>query len=148
MSIENLYKFIYLISNHFSVSFRLSYSNENNFEFPTLDEIFILRKNRGVYKWFCDTILPEVIGSREFAKLCEFEPLSNFITISDEAFVLVCMENYYEKLQNKVQKEFVSDESNLEEIIVPNPTPLYTKPGASPHKRSFKGSFKYSGWTV
>ena len=136
----------------------MSYTETIDFEIPTIEEIFLLRRNRGVYKWVCNNILPEVIGYREFVKLCNYEPLHKFITISDEAFILLCIKNYYNTIKYKVQTEMFNinnktqnNNSNnqllLEEKNKGTP-PLYTKAGATTKASAPSTCFKYSGWTV
>ena len=88
-----------------------SCQNENmDFVCPP-EEVFKLRKKvptvcedgrtvlmpNSAYLDFCDYMLPSVVGKLEWKK-CKFrKKLSEFVTILDEAFVLLAFENNYER---------------------------------------------------
>ena len=114
---------------------------------PSVDQILFLRKNRTIYRWFCNNILPEVIGSHEFHKLMRYELLSKFITVSDEAFALLCFKNYYSVIYYKLLQKEGTDNEDAEEFSKKK-EPLYTKQGATQKSRELSGCFKYSGWTM
>ena len=139
---------IFYIHSHMILDFfLLSLDNENEFDMPSVDQIFFLRKNRTIYRWFCNNILSEVIGNVEFQKLMKYELLSKFVTVSDEAFALLCFKNYYAFVHyNVLQKEGMDDEDV--EKLNKKVAPLYTKQGATRKSRKSKGCFKYSGWTM
>ena len=67
-----------------------------------------------MYRWFCQNILCEVIGNRQFTKICKYEPISKFITVSDEAFALVCLKNYYEVIKEKVLQSLKEDNNETQ----------------------------------
>ena len=136
-----------MYSHIFSDFFLLSLNNESDFNMPTLDEIFFLRKNYSMYRWFCNNILPEVIGFTEFKKLANYEHLSKFITVSDEAFVLLCFKNYYFPVHYEALKKMKDEDEIVDEIKKKN-VPLYTRSGAYGNSQGMNSCFKYSGWTV
>ena len=79
----------------------------------------------------------EVIGNRRFTKICEYEPITKFITISDEAFTLVCLKNYYEVIKNKVLQSLKDDNNQTQNESEKDDIPaLCTKAGAVSIKKS------------
>ena len=101
-----------------------------------------------MYRWFCENILWEVVGNRQFTKICEYEPITKFITISDEAFALVCFKNYYEAIKDKVLQSLKDNNSQTQNELEKDDIPtLYTKAGAVSKKKSSTACYKYSGWT-
>ena len=114
-----------------------SLDKSNNFTIPTLHEIMFLRNNRSTYKWFLDYIIPAVVGKKYFNDLIYDKYVSEIITVSDEAFGLLCFSNYYESI--------------LLNLTSPNKTkqtkPLYTKSGSISVKGNSNIVFKHCGWT-
>ena len=101
-----------------------------------------------MYRWFCENILCEVIGNQQFTKICKYEPITKFITVSDEAFALVCLKNYYEVVKNKVLQSLKNDNNQTQnESEKKINSALYTKAGAVSVKKSLTACYKYSGWT-
>ena len=101
-----------------------------------------------MYRWFCENILCEVIGNRRFTKICEYEPITKFITVSDEAFTLLCLKNYYKVIKDKVLQSLEDDNNQTQNESEKDDIPaLYTKAGAVSKKKSLTACYKYSGWT-
>ena len=101
---------------------------------PSLQAIFLLREDKGTYRWFCDTFLKEIHGKREFDKITTMQNLSDYITVSDEAFALITVQNSYEKIESAI-----TGNSNVKS--------KYTKSGATPHGKNELFGFKYGGWS-
>ena len=127
----------------------LYFDEDSEFEIPSIQEILLLRQNKITYKWFCNTILPEVVGNREFFSVCNYEKLSKITTTSDEAFAIICFENYFESIMFDVKEKTNFHTANINETddITKRPVSLYTKAGATPHERMKNGAFQFSGWT-
>ena len=87
--------------------------NENNQSIPTLDEILELRQpptwnptdnrqlaNNKAFVFMVDFIFGSVIGKRQWKRNKLIMPVSKQLTVSDEAFVLLVLENNWEILNN------------------------------------------------
>jgi hypothetical protein len=64
---------------------------------PTLDELALLSKGGAAYQWVCEDLLPFVVGYKRWCKCYFKEPISNFATGTDEAFLMVTLENNYRR---------------------------------------------------
>ena len=87
--------------------------NENNQSIPTLDEILELRQpptwnptdnrqltNNKAFVFMVDFIHGSLIGKRQWKRNKLIMPVSKQLTVSDEAFVLLVLENNWEILNN------------------------------------------------
>ena len=87
--------------------------NENNQSIPTLDEILKLRQpptwnptddrqltNNKAFVFMVDFIYGSLIGKRQWKRNKLIMPVSKQLTISDEAFVLLVLENNWAILNN------------------------------------------------
>jgi hypothetical protein len=54
------------------------------------------------YEWLCSTLIPCVVGWKAWNKKRYKEPLSDIATCSDESFVLLTLENNYERWLGEV----------------------------------------------
>ena len=80
--------------------------------------------------------------------MCKYEPITKFITVSDEAFALVCLKNYYEVIKNKILQSLKDDNNQIQNESEKDDIPaLYTKAGAVSIKKLLTACCKYSGWT-
>lgn len=124
----------------------------------SVNDIFMLRLNQPGYIWFCNTILPEIlsIDIREFFNVSQKKKFTTIVTVSDEAFALLCFKNYFNCLKYKVEmveKQTIESSNGNDmprENTLTNNTivkPLYTRAGATAHQRVQSGWFKYSGWS-
>ena len=57
------------------------------------------------YEWFTSNFLPAVVGSRCWNAHYRKDTLSTFVSISDEAFALVCYENNYARWDDMFEKK-------------------------------------------
>ena len=48
------------------------------------------------YRWFLKIMVPVVVGRLKWRSLCASEPLSKFVTATDEAFGLVVLDKSWE----------------------------------------------------
>ena len=69
--------------------------------FPTLDELLALSAGGLSYQWLCHKLLPFVVGSKNWNKRYLKEPLSDVATCSDETFVLLTLENNYQRWKDE-----------------------------------------------
>jgi hypothetical protein len=68
---------------------------------PTLDDIMELSKDPDTYKWMCLKLLPFVVGHKIWIKQCYKSTISAIATCSDETFVLLTLENNYDRWQDE-----------------------------------------------
>ena len=60
----------------------------------------MLRKDPECYGWMLDNIAPLVVGSWKYKEESKRVPPTKWMTPSSEAFVVLCMENYYNNIQD------------------------------------------------
>jgi len=54
-------------------------------------EIMMKRQNEKAYTTFCETVLPMVIGKNVWRHKCYTQLLSEYVSVSDEAFALLLL---------------------------------------------------------
>src|SRR5687767_14558934 len=62
--------------------------------------VSIVDTRRKAITMYCDFVtffVAPVVGKKRFESLCHREPLSNFVTISDEALALLIFQNNYDR---------------------------------------------------
>ena len=70
-----------------------------------MTDILTLRSGVDTYGWFVSQFLPAVVGSRCWNANYRKNTISSFVTVSDEAFALVNMENNYARWQDMFIKQ-------------------------------------------
>jgi len=75
----------------------MAYHKKKRKEFPTLEEILLLSKGGNKYRWLCSKMMKCVIGCNVWNRRYFKEPLSDIATCSDEAFLLLTIENNNER---------------------------------------------------
>jgi len=76
---------------------------------PSLDELMLKRQKEDTFMVFADTFLSRVVGMSIWRKNCAKLPISEMATISDEAFTLLLLENYWEGWSTKNLDEYKSE---------------------------------------
>jgi len=76
---------------------------------PSLDEIMLKRQKEDTFLVFADTFLSRVVGMAFWRKHCAKLPISEMATISDEAFTLLLLENYWDQWSTKNLDEYKSE---------------------------------------
>ena len=117
-------------------------ANRGGTPIPPLSDILKFHdKNYDVYFWVCTTMMKSVVGTLEWNPRHKKELLSNIATRSDEAFLVLTLENNYDRwMQESTMGDDEDSRKNLSEA-------LYTNSGAS--KSVGKGSSRrYHGWSV
>ena len=94
----------------------------------TLEEMQKAREDMDNFHKFCKLFLSSMVGRHKYNKKVHLHTISEIATASDEAFVLLCLENSLDRWQHEHEKP--------EEV---KKTPVYT---ASPAEAS-----KYGGWS-
>ena len=65
--------------------------------FRTLEDFQALRKKKETFKHFCEQFLSIVVGVVTWRQQSLVKNVSQIATVSDEAFVLLCLENNWDK---------------------------------------------------
>ena len=116
-------------------------NNEEDKNMPTMKEILKLSKDQDVYCWFCDTFMKAVVGHNVWNHRAHNESLSEVATESDKAFLLVVMENNYDRWTSEA-KIPAREERRAARL----PEALYTNSGSS--KMEGRGSNRrFGGWS-
>ena len=109
--------------------------------FPTMDMFHELSNEGAVYQWLCATFIKCVVGSNQWARRAHKELLSEIATESDESFVLLTLENNYERWTNEFNLA-ADDEEGRKRL----PEARYTNSGSS--KKNGQGSSRrFHGWS-
>ena len=66
-------------------------------EFPTLDDMMSLSDGGEAYKWTCAKFMPFVVGFKNWKRLMRTQKISQMATCSDESFLLLILENNYDR---------------------------------------------------
>ena len=68
-----------------------AYKERDNF--PSLEDIILLRENQDGWNFICDEFLPSVVGIANCERKAVTEEVSKFATVSDIAFIVLTLEN-------------------------------------------------------
>jgi hypothetical protein len=66
----------------------------------SLEEIQMLREDPVSYAWMLDNIAPLIVGNVKYKEECKQVVPTSWMTPSSEAFALLCLENYYDNIQD------------------------------------------------
>jgi hypothetical protein len=94
-----------------------------------------------LHKYF----LPSVVGKVKYSQRKAAARLSDFVTVSDEAFALLCIANTYDKVVFKYFKE-QPDVLNWDHDNMPSPPDVIESKYTD--KRVDKASSKLQGWSI
>lgn len=97
----------------------------------TLKEFLEMRRNQDVYTMFVKTFLKPVYSLKWKAKRCQKDNqgVADMVTISDEAFVLLALENNYERwldINNKSKNSYSTLKQGRSAFIDSDVMPKYT----------------------
>jgi hypothetical protein len=87
-----------------------------------------LRKDPESYAWLLDNIAPLIVGSEKYKADYKRVPPTSWMTPSSEAFAVLCLENYYDNIQ-----DIASNRSTVRK-------PLWTNKGL--------GAKRNQGWSL
>jgi hypothetical protein len=82
---------------------------------PNLDRIQSMRTKPESYAYFCVHFIPAIVGERNWTKLCRAtmgvkETFKRLVTVSDEAFALLLLENYWDRWVAEWEEKKKADE--------------------------------------
>jgi hypothetical protein len=69
-------------------------------ELQPMVKIRMLRGDPTTYKWLLDNIVPLIVGVKYFKSECRKVLPTKWLTTSSEAFAVLCVENYYQHVQD------------------------------------------------
>ena len=78
---------------------------------PTLEDIMLKRDKEETFFVFADSFLSRVVGVAYWRKHCAKMTIRDMATISDEAFALLLLENYWESWSTKNVEEYKTEVS-------------------------------------
>jgi hypothetical protein len=112
---------------------------------PSMSEIMELSENAKTYQWVCSTLLKCVVGNTLWNRRYYKESLSDIATCSDEAFLLLTLENNYMRWLDewkwlKNNRDVEKEERTPKQFR----TALYTNSG---HSQKNGRSKRFSGWS-
>jgi hypothetical protein len=109
--------------------------------FHSLELLLLLSKGGEAYKWLCSHFLKCVVGSKPWARRHHRESLSDVVTESDESFVLLTLENNYDRW---CQEFTLAPHDNEGRSLLPESR--YTNSGSS-NKVGKGSSRRFHGWS-
>jgi hypothetical protein len=113
-------------------------------EFYSLDDLLGLSKVGEPYMWLCSVLLPRVVGWKIWIKRNTKQRLREVATCSDEAFVLLTVENNYDRWLCEADWMVKNQGMEKEDQAVKNfPDAKYTNSGRS---RRNGRSRRLQGW--
>ena len=115
-------------------------------DLPTVRSMLSLRKNNKNeinqnYVVFCEKFLRCIVGIKIFRSSCKKHKLSTYVSLSDEAFALLLLENSEHRWNSEIELKKNGNEV-VEEFLLPT---KYTGAGKSKQQKGFTKKFK--GWT-
>jgi hypothetical protein len=87
----------------------------------------LLRQDPDSYAWMLDNIAPLIVGNGKYREECKRVLPTSWMTPSSEAFAVLCLENYYDNIQ-----DIASNKSTISK-------PLWTNKGL--------GAKRNQGWS-
>ena len=69
----------------------------------TLEQVLHAREDMGSFELFCETFLSNVVGRNTYNSKVGKNRISNFATVSDEAFAIVCLENSIDRWNDEAE---------------------------------------------
>lgn len=76
-------------------------------EIPSLDEILEMRENIEIYTQICDHLLPPIVGKIKMKQLSADSPMTTYAQRTDEAFLLLLLENNWEKWNGEDENKVI-----------------------------------------
>ena len=117
---------------------------------PSMKAILRMSEDEETYIWVCCKFIKCVVGADNWKSNCFRRPVSEFVTNSDESFLLLILENNYIRWMEEAlraanrKKDIDEEEENGEDSL---PEALYTNSGNS--KTDGKGSSRrFQGWSM
>jgi hypothetical protein len=113
--------------------------------FYTLQEFLQLSPVGKPYKWICTHLMSGVVGNKAWTKKKHKETLCDIATCSDETFVLLTLENNYERWMSEALWCFVKEDKEPNERAPKMfPNSKYTNSGKSQKNGRSK---RLQGWS-
>ena len=111
-----------------------------NLPLPELNSILLLSCYLETYFWVCSMMLKCVVGCTTWNRRCYKEELSQVATESDESFLILTLENNFDRWM--YEAKYATDDEALKRM----PESKYTNSGTS--KQLGKGSSRrFHGWS-
>jgi hypothetical protein len=85
-------------------------------EVPRMADILQLSNGGDAYHWICAKMLKCVVGYATWNRRCYKELLSDFATASDESFLVVTIENNYQRWLDEAKHRYTNGEEDQEDV--------------------------------
>lgn len=105
----------------------------------TIEDMKKLRTDKDMFFWLIDTFFVAYVGSFEFRNKSKVTTVSNILTVSDEAFILLCIENNFDKW---IELYEIRKQKKLGNVVAAVKHARYTRTG--PGNKGFTD--KAAGW--
>jgi hypothetical protein len=122
----------------------LSSRRRRNALMPSMEEILLVSSNDETYKWVCTELMKCVVGYKMWTRRHYKETLSEIATCSDEAFLLLTLENNYAKWNDEWSWQLENRDKDKDQQSQKNwAESLYT----SSESRAKRRSRRFQGWS-
>ncbi len=74
---------------------------KEDFKIPENEELLKLREDKEMFSWIVEYVIPHVVSPKEYYEKTEKKEISEFVSVSDEAFSLIAVENYRDVIQER-----------------------------------------------
>ena len=78
---------------------------------PTLESILEKHTNKDCFFLFCEYFLSRIVGMTIWKDSCTKQKVSEMVTVSDEAFTYLLIENYWDEWSTKNLDEYMQEVS-------------------------------------
>lgn len=111
---------------------------------PAPDMLVSGRRNTEGFHLFCDVFLSRVVGVTEWRESCTSVFVTDMASVSDEAFAILCIENYWDEWANKNVEEYKSEVA----FDATTNTRKKRKTTWGIYTKGATGSRRYGGWSA
>ena len=108
---------------------------------PPLDQLLLKHENVEDFFIFCECFLSKVVGVGAWRELCTKQKISDFATVSDEAFAYLLVENYWDGWSTRR-----SDEPFMESDLIHGSKKKKRKITWGKYTAAALGARRYGGW--
>lgn len=127
----------------FSSSRKLNTELRKQDRLPKLEELLQLRQDESTMMVFADVFLPSVVGKNKWNRLVTRVPLKSMVTVTDEAFALLVLENIWDEWSAIPVNEWMNSK-----ICGTRRQGMVGKGGrAGKYTKNWRKASKFHGWS-
>ncbi len=114
---------------------------KENFSIPSDEDLLKLREDKEMFSWIIESVIPHVVSPmKDYYEKIEKNEISEFVTVSDEAFSLIVIENYRNVIKEQTENPLKEKLKRGHRRTDLKEKPKYTGNGI--------GAKKNEGWDV